>query len=241
MGNGRNGDAVPSPQSPGRQGTSDVNGDWRGECERMVQDQIAARGLRDARVLSAMREVPRHLFVPAALRQHAYDDGALPIGEGQTISQPYIVAAMTEAARLRQGDRVLEIGTGSGYQAAVLGRLVDQVLSIERMVGLARRAHDALQSLGLEGVHLVVADGVEALRPGLVFDAVIVTAGAPAVSDRLRARLADGGRLIIPVGPLDIQTLLLVERQGRNFTESSLGGCVFVPLIGRSGWSSPQG
>jgi protein-L-isoaspartate(D-aspartate) O-methyltransferase len=218
-----------------------MTGDWRGECERMVQDQIAARGLRDARVLSAMRDVPRHVFVPAELRQHAYDDSALPIGEGQTISQPYIVAAMTEAVRVRQSDRVLEIGTGSGYQAALLGQLADQVFSIERMAGLARRARRVLQTLDLERVHLVVADGVEALRPSIVFDAVIVTAGAPAVSDRLRGCLADGGRLIIPVGPLDVQTLLLVERHGSRFTESSLGGCVFVPLIGRAGWSSPHG
>ncbi|MGH9161030.1 MAG: protein-L-isoaspartate(D-aspartate) O-methyltransferase [Vicinamibacteraceae bacterium] len=217
-----------------------MNGDWRRECQRMVEDQIVARGLRDQRVLSAMRDVPRHLFVPAELRQHAYDDGALPIGEGQTISQPYIVAAMTEAVRPQQGDRVLEVGTGSGYQAAVLGQLTHRVLSTERVVGLALRARHALQTFGLERVHLVVADGVEALRPDLVFDAVIVTAGAPAVSAGLRARLADGGRLIIPVGPLDVQTLLLVERHGSQFTESSLGGCVFVPLIGRSGWSSPR-
>ncbi|MPY89535.1 MAG: protein-L-isoaspartate(D-aspartate) O-methyltransferase [Luteitalea sp.] len=207
----------------------------------MVDEQIAARGMRDPRVLAALRSVPRHLFVPPELRAHAYDDGALPIGGGQTISQPYIVAIMTEAVRLRQRDRVLEVGTGSGYQVAVLAQLADRVVSVERMVVLARTARRALHALGLQQVHLLVADGAEAVRPDQLFDAVLVTAGAPTVPNQLRTRLADGGRLIIPVGPLELQTLLLIERHGNSFTQSSLGSCVFVPLVGRSGWSSSQG
>jgi protein-L-isoaspartate(D-aspartate) O-methyltransferase len=209
---------------------------WREARLRMVGDQIAARGIRDARVLAALADVPRHLFVPAEIRAHAYDDGALTIGEGQTISQPYMVALMTEALRPAAADVVLELGTGSGYQAAVLARLVRKVWSVERVEVLAHRAHAILRQIGIGDIGLIVGDGPEPFAPGVQFDAILVTAGAPRVPPALRDRLRDGGRLVIPVGPLALQTLILVERRGHTYRETSLGSCVFVPYVGQGGW-----
>ena len=202
----------------------------------MVEEQIAGRGIRDSRVLEAMRGVPRHLFVPPERRAEAYDDRPVPIGEGQTISQPYMVAIMTAALELRATDRVLEIGTGSGYQTAILARLAADVVSIERHPTLAQEAADRLRSLGLNNVHIVVADGTEGRADDAPFDRILVTAGAPAIPETLRSQLGDGGRLVIPVGPPGFQRLTVVERRGERFDTREGEACTFVPLIGRYGW-----
>jgi protein-L-isoaspartate(D-aspartate) O-methyltransferase len=202
----------------------------------MVATQIASRGVRDPRVLDAMREVPRHLFVPASARHEAYEDRPVPIGESQTISQPYMVAVMTEALAPQDGHRVLEIGTGSGYQTAILCRLAAHVVSIERHATLAMRARAALASLGVTNVDIHVGDGTEGRTADAPFDRILVTAGAPAVPDSLRQQLADSGRLVIPVGPSGFQHVTIVDRVGDEFHERQGDACVFVPLIGRLGW-----
>ena len=202
----------------------------------MVETQIAARGINDPRVLDAMRATPRHLFVPEAARREAYDDRPLPIGEGQTISQPYMVAVMTESLRTDADDRALEIGTGSGYQTSILARLVREVVSIERHEELAARAGSLLDELGFVNVRLIVGDGTEGYRPGAPYDRILVTAGAPVVPAALKDQLADGGRLVIPVGPAGFQQLLIIDRAGADFHERRGDACTFVPLIGRFGW-----
>src|SRR4051812_24312773 len=203
----------------------------------MVQQQIEARGVRDGRVLDAMRAVPRHLFVPEALRSQAYEDHALAIGEGQTISQPYMVAVMTEALAPGAADRVLEIGTGSGYQTAVLARLSAQVFSVERHPRLADVARDTLASIGVTNPVICVGDGTEGLPDSAPFDRILVTAGAPAVPAALEAQLAIGGRLVIPVGPPGYQHLTTIVRRDEDMFERTESiACVFVPLIGRQGW-----
>jgi protein-L-isoaspartate(D-aspartate) O-methyltransferase len=203
---------------------------------RMVERQIVARGVRDARVLDAMREVPRHLFVPEAVQAEAYDDRALPISEGQTISQPYMVAVMTEALSPAPDHRVLEIGTGSGYQTAILSRLGGAVFSIERHSALAAIASRTLASLGATNVVIEVGDGSEGLPEHAPFDRILVTAGAPSVPEALQAQLAPGGRLVIPVGPPGFQRLTTIDRHNRGFDRRESEACVFVPLIGRYGW-----
>ena len=202
----------------------------------MVTTQLAARGVRDARVLEAMREVPRHLFVPESARHEAYDDRPLPIGEAQTISQPYMVAVMTQALAPLEADRVLEIGTGSGYQTAILARLAGSVVSIERHAALAARARTVLDSLGITNVDIHVGDGTEGWPDDAPFDRILVTAGAPNVPESLRQQLADGGRLVIPVGASGFQHVTIVDRHGDQYTERQGDACVFVPLIGRLGW-----
>jgi protein-L-isoaspartate(D-aspartate) O-methyltransferase len=206
------------------------------EREEMVEFQVRARGIRDERVLAAMRKVPRHLFVPKGFERAAYEDRPLPIGEGQTISQPYIVAVMTEQLELQPEDRVLEVGTGSGYQAALLAELAGSVISIERLASLADRARENLARAGVTGVQVVVGDGTEGYPPEAPYDAIIVTAASPGVPQPLIDQLAEGGRLIAPVGPRECQDLIkLVKREGR--VESiPLGGVCFVPLIGQFGW-----
>ncbi len=206
------------------------------EREEMVEFQVRARGVRDERVLAAMRKIPRHLFVPKGFERAAYEDRPLPIGEGQTISQPYIVAVMTEQLELQPQDRVLEVGTGSGYQAALLAELAGSVISIERLASLADRARENLARAGVTGVQVVVGDGTEGYPPEAPYDAIIVTAASPGVPQPLIDQLAEGGRLIAPVGPRECQDLIkLVKREGR--VESiPLGGVCFVPLIGQFGW-----
>jgi protein-L-isoaspartate(D-aspartate) O-methyltransferase len=206
----------------------------------MVDTQIASRGVRDERVLDAMRQVPRHLFVPEPFQADAYADRPVTIGEGQTISQPFMVALMTEALALDGSERVLEIGTGSGYQTAILARLASQVTSIERHAVLAERAAGLLASLGITNVEIVVGDGTEGYAAAAPFDRILVTAGAPAVPDALRTQLADGGRLVIPVGPSGHQRLLSVDRRGERFSSREGESCVFVPLVGRHGWPEPR-
>jgi protein-L-isoaspartate(D-aspartate) O-methyltransferase len=204
--------------------------------QQMVDQQIAARGVRDARVLDAMRAVPRHLFVPPHLQAEAYDDRPLPIGEGQTISQPYMVASMTEALSPEPHHRVLEIGTGSGYQTVVLARLAASVLTIERHAALAERARARFVELQIANVEVIVGDGTDGYATAAPYDRILVTAGAPHVPAPLKAQLADPGRLVIPVGPPGFQRLTTVERRGNDWTETAGEGCVFVPLVGRAGW-----
>jgi protein-L-isoaspartate(D-aspartate) O-methyltransferase len=203
---------------------------------QMVDRQIAGRGIRDQRVLDALREVPRHLFVPEDQRSHAYEDRALPIASGQTISQPYIVAVMTELLAPEATDKVLEIGTGSGYQAAVLSRLSRQVISVERHAELADAARRLFDALGITNVDIRVGDGTEGWPVESPFDRILVTAGAPAVPDSLKQQLTERGRLVLPVGPSGYQHLTVVERFGTTFEQREHDPCVFVPLIGRHGW-----
>ncbi len=203
---------------------------------RMVEEQIIQRGIRDPRVLKAVREVPRHVFVPDKDPQWAYIDAPIPVGWGQTISQPYIVALMSETLGLRGEERVLEIGTGSGYQAAILSHLARHVCSIERIEGLARRAKATLEELGITNVRVVHGNGSIGLPEEAPFDAIIVTAAAPDVPKPLIDQLADGGRLVLPVGDRDMQSLTKITRTGHTTRREDLGLCVFVPLIGSAGW-----
>ncbi|MBW2186564.1 MAG: protein-L-isoaspartate O-methyltransferase [Desulfuromonadales bacterium C00003068] len=205
---------------------------------RMVAQHVVARGITDKKIISVMEEVPRHLFVEEALQGQAYTDYALPIGEKQTISQPFIVAAMTEALTLQQDDRVLEVGTGSGYQAAILSRLVSHVFSVERIVSLARRARRILDSIHYSNVHIHVSDGSNGWAEQAPFDAIIVTAGAPEVPQNYLDQLTIGGRLVIPVGNGNSQVLKRIIRTAdQTFSEEDLLDCRFVPLIGEHGWS----
>lgn len=206
--------------------------------ERMVREQIEARGVTDPRVLDAMRRVPRHLFVPPDYRDLAYSDGPLPIGHGQTISQPYIVAYMTALLRLKGDEKVLEIGTGSGYQAAVLAHLAREVHTVERIPALAEQARRRLEALGLTNVTVHISDGTLGLPELAPFDAILVTAAAPKVPQSLLDQLADGGRLVIPVGSRGVQYLERWLRFGDEFRRQVLDPVAFVPLIGEEGWSS---
>ena len=196
----------------------------------MVAAQIESRGIKDRRVLSAMRRVPRHLFVPEELRSHAYDDEPLPIGEGQTISQPYIVAYMTEALGLKGNERVLEIGTGSGYQTAVLAELVPEVYTVELLGGLSSRAQSVLERLGYSRLHFRVGDGTFGWAEFSPYDAVMVAAAAVSVPKQLQDQLGEGGRMVIPVGS-GFQELILIRREGHGFSRTKLLPVRFVPLI----------
>ena len=208
---------------------------------RMVERDIAGRGIKDPRVLEAMRVVPREMFVPEDLRGDVYKDRPLPIADRQTISQPYMVAAMAEAARLTPTSKVLEVGAGSGYGAAVLGRIAARVWSIERHKSLARGAAEALASLGYENVHILHGDGRLGLAEQAPFDAIVVTASAERVPRALLDQLGDDGCLIIPVGPSDQrQHLLRITRRGEGFAKQDLGAVRFVPLIGGTVTGSDQ-
>jgi protein-L-isoaspartate(D-aspartate) O-methyltransferase len=206
------------------------------ERGRMVDDQIVGRGVKDERVLAALRRVPRHEFLPEAIRGMAYADNALPIGEGQTMSQPYMVAIMTELLGLTGTERVLEIGTGSGYQAAILAELCSKVYTVERIKTIAEKARATLDRLGYKNVAIKVYDGTYGWKEMAPFDAIMVTAGAPDIPAPLVEQLKDGGRMAIPVGERYGQTLLKVVKTGEGpITERSIP-CVFVPLIGNHGW-----
>lgn len=205
----------------------------------MVEKQLRRRGIRNGAVLAVMLAVPRHEFVPLELRARAYEDAPLPIGSGQTISQPYIVAAMTAALRLQPHDRVLEIGTGCGYQAAVVSRLAKEVFTIERQPELASAASEKLSQLGYSNVHVHCGDGTLGLPDFAPFDAILVAAAAPAVPKPLLAQLSEGGRMIIPVGDAENQELHLIEKRDGTFPTRMLEGCRFVPLVGFHGWQKP--
>lgn len=205
--------------------------DMEAARHRMVRDQIAARGVRDERVLAAMRDVPRHLFVPEEWRDDAYVDGPLPIGYDQTISQPFIVALMTALADVGPGDKVLEIGTGSGYQAAVLGKVAGEVWSIEIVRPLADRARETLKELGFENVHVRHGDGYAGWPEAGPFDAIVVTAAPPRIPAPLVLQLVQGGRMVVPVGD-GVQDLRVVERRGDGVIERSVIPVRFVPMTG---------
>jgi len=205
-------------------------------------DLIKRRGVKDPLVLAAMAKVPRHLFVPHHLRDEAYADYPLAIGEGQTISQPYIVALMTEALELTPQSRALEIGTGSGYQAAILAEIAKEVYSVERLPSLAHRAESLLRELGYTNVHIKVGDGTLGWPEHGPYEGIIVTAAAPSLPPPLMEQLAVGGKLVIPVGGAYSQELLKVTKldEKGNYTSQSLGGCVFVKLYGKYGWKKEE-
>ena len=204
--------------------------------EEMVRSQIEARGIRDLRVLSAFRKVPRHLFVSEALREQAYGDYPLPIGEQQTISQPYIVAEMTQALELGQDDRVLEVGTGSGYQAAILAQIVYRVYTVERRRTLYMQTRNLFDKLNFHNIVTRYADGTKGWQEESPFDAIVVTAGAPEMPEVLINQLAEGGRLVIPVGNQHTQELIKIYRDKGSIQQTNLGGCRFVKLVGEHGW-----
>lgn len=205
---------------------------------RRLAERLKGEGIRDARVLAAIEAVPRHRLIPEALRDQAYRDGALPIGEGQTISAPGIVAAMTQALELVGHECVLEIGTGSGYQAAILSRLAARVVSVERLPGLAARARSALDALGVDNVVVHLGDGSRGRPQEAPFDAILVTAAAPDVPAPLIAQLAPGGRLVAPVGERGAQEIVRLRRLEEGVRRESLGPCRFVDLVGEHGWAA---
>jgi len=212
--------------------------DFARQRSEMVDRQIAGRGVRSSSVLEAMKKVPRELFLPKEMREFAYDDSPLPIAARQTISQPYIVALMTEALNVRAGERVLEIGTGSGYAAAVLGEVADQVYTVERVEELAKSAAAILDKLGYANVHVIHADGTLGWGPAAPYDAIIVAAGGPEVPASLKRQLKVGGRLVIPVGSDPrAQELVRVTRVSENeFKSEDIADVRFVPLVGKEGW-----
>lgn len=202
----------------------------------MVASQLIPRGIKDKRVLDAMRKVPRHIFISGSLQDKAYDDSALPIGENQTISQPYMVAIMTEMLELKGNEKVLEIGTGSGYQTAILAELAKEVFTIDRIEKLAKNAEEKLLSLGYNNIHVKADDGTSGWEEKSPFDRILITAGAPHVPEPLTAQLADNGIIIIPVGDRLVQRLLIIKKSEGTLTEEYHIPCVFVPLIGEYGW-----
>jgi protein-L-isoaspartate(D-aspartate) O-methyltransferase len=208
--------------------------------ERMVKSHLEGRGISDSRILEAFRKISRHEFVPPDFRELSYADHPLAIGEGQTISQPYMVAAMVELLEVRPTDKVLEIGTGSGYEAAVLSTLAAEVYTVERIDSLLQRARKILKSMGFANIHYRIGDGSrgweKAYPPCSSFERIIVSAGAPEVPKALLDQLAEGGRLVIPVGPRVAQELLLITRENGEIVTRNCGSCAFVPLIGEEAW-----
>jgi protein-L-isoaspartate(D-aspartate) O-methyltransferase len=205
--------------------------------ERMIQEQLVERGIRDPRVLEAMRSVPREEFLPTEIREQAYADGAAPIGHGQTISQPYIVAIMTERLDVRREHRVLEIGTGSGYQAAILARLGREVYTVERVKPLLDEAFERLMLLGIRNVHFRYGDGTLGWPEEGPFDRILIGAGAPKIPrGLLLEQLKDGGIAVLPAGPMDEQILVEVRREGTRLETTDICGCRFVKLMGEGGW-----
>jgi protein-L-isoaspartate(D-aspartate) O-methyltransferase len=210
---------------------------------RMVDSQIRIRGIHDQRVLTAMENIPRHIFVDDGLQEQSYQDNPLPIGEGQTISQPYIVALMTQAMEITKKDKILEIGTGSGYQTAILAELADQVFSIERIAKLAAKARKCLDALGYFNVAIRVTDGTYGWKEESPFNAIIVTAGGPSLPQQLLSQLALGGRMVLPIGDRQAQTLYKITRLSEDLNDikkENLGGCRFVDLIGDYAWGGTQ-
>jgi protein-L-isoaspartate(D-aspartate) O-methyltransferase len=210
--------------------------EWERLASRMVDTQLVPRGITDERVLAAMTSVPRHVFVGPGMEQSAYGDHAMPIGQGQTISQPYMVALMTQELQLRGNERVLEIGTGSGYQTAILAKLAAQVFSIERVRPLADRARELLEDLNISNVAILVGDGTVGWSEYAPFDRIMVTAGAPGVPESLLDQLGDPGVMVIPVGTQGMQELQMIVKDRGETTYHRAGSCVFVPLVGREGW-----
>jgi protein-L-isoaspartate(D-aspartate) O-methyltransferase len=210
--------------------------DFESERLAMVEEQLRHRGISDPRVLEAMAKVPRHLFVPQDYQSSAYEDRPLPIGEGQTISQPYMVAIMTQSLELNGREKVLEIGTGSGYQAAILAELAGTVYTVERISSLTQSAQKVLGGLGYENIFFRTGDGSKGWPEEAPFGGIIVTAGAPDIPQTFKTQLAERGILVIPTGPRYTQTLFKLTREGNKFIEEDVTGCVFVPLVGDYGW-----
>ena len=210
---------------------------YQEEREKMVRQQIIRRGIVDARLLAVMEKLPRHRFVPAANREEAYEDSALPIAVGQTISQPYIVALMTSLLELQGEETVLEVGTGSGYQAAVLAGLAHTVHTVERHPSLAAQAEAVLDELGISNVHIHIGDGSLGWPEAAPYQAIIVTAAAPQVAAPLLGQLADGGRLVVPAGGRSRQVLERWRKNGDDFQREEILPVAFVPLIGEQGWA----
>ncbi len=214
----------------------DLSVDLSEARERMVSEQLERRGIKDLRVLAAMRSVERDRFIPAEYAEHAYDDGPLPIGSSQTISQPYIVALMSEAAALDGNERVLEVGTGSGYQAAILSRLAPEIYSIESIPSLHDHARLILDTLGVRNVHLRCGDGSVGWPEKAPFDAILVTAAMPGVARPLLEQLSPGGRLVAPIGEEELQTLVRLQRINNSWQEEYFGECRFVRMTGKHGF-----
>jgi len=208
--------------------------------KKMVEEQIIARGIKNQKVIECMLEIPRHKFVPESERDNAYGDYPLSIGNGQTISQPYMVALMTELLELKGNEKVLEIGTGSGYQTAILARLSKEVHTIERIEELSKNAEKVIKSLGIENVIFHIGDGSEGIESESPFDRIIVTAGAPSLPETLIRQLKDGGRMVVPVGTDIFQTLKIVEKKDRRINVINSIACTFVPLIGEFGWQEKK-
>jgi protein-L-isoaspartate(D-aspartate) O-methyltransferase len=204
--------------------------------ESMVEEQLIPRGINDPKVIEAMRRVPSHLFVPDSSLENAYSDYPLPIEDRQTISQPYMVALMTQSLGLRTGEKVLEIGTGSGYQAAILAELAREVYSIDRYADLAKKAGEILGRLAYTNINIKAGDGTEGWAEYAPYDAIIVTAGTPSIPQPLIDQLAENGKLVVPVGGALSQTLILVKKEGGRMIQEEICGCVFVPLVGKYGW-----
>ncbi len=203
---------------------------------RMLQEQLMLRGISDKRVLGAFMKVPRHKFMPERYIDEAYGDYPVSIGEGQTISQPYMVALMSQCLEPQKTDKVLEVGTGSGYQAAILAELVNEVYTIERFSNFTKRAHRTLQDLGYTNIKLKVGDGSLGWKEFAPYNGIIVTCAAPSIPESLKEQLKENGRLIIPIGGSFSQTLKVFRKQKNIFTEEDICGCVFVPLVGKCGW-----
>lgn len=210
---------------------------WR---TQMVGEQLRRRGIVDEAVLLAMQEVPRHEFVPWELQREAYNDAPVPIGEGQTISQPFIVAHMLQNLQLSSRDRVLEVGTGTGYEAAVMSRIVGEVYTVERFASLADRAREIFARLAYENIIVIVGDGSEGYQPAAPYDCIVVAAAAPDVPSALVDQLKEGGRMVVPVGPADLQQLLLLRKIDGHLQSTSAGACRFVPLIGTHGYTDDR-
>lgn len=225
---------------PTRHQSSERTQDYAIPRERMVERLSTHYGIRDAKVLEAMRAVPRHAFVPEALQTRAYGDHALPINANQTISQPYIVARMTELLEIDKDSRLLEIGAGSGYQTAVLAKIAGQVYSIERIADLAREAQGRIRQLGIYNATVKCFDGTLGWAANAPYDAILVAAGGPHIPEPLVAQLKIGGRLVVPIGNTrEAQRLVRVIKSEKGYKEEDHGGCAFVPLVGRHGWDAP--
>jgi protein-L-isoaspartate(D-aspartate) O-methyltransferase len=214
-----------------------IDGEFRGARERLVET-LREKGIRDMAVLHAFERTPRHAFVPTGLRHRAYEDAPLPIGNGQTISQPWVHARYLELLQLKGNERVLEIGTGSGYQTVLLGHLVEQVFSIERIPALFQHARDAIQRSGVRNVSLLLGDGSVGWREYAPYDAILVGAAAPGLPQPLIDQLAEGGRLIVPVGDKEEQKLIVARRIGGNIETHEIAPVRFVPLVGSHGWNA---
>ncbi|MBI4355216.1 MAG: protein-L-isoaspartate(D-aspartate) O-methyltransferase [Candidatus Omnitrophica bacterium] len=214
--------------------------EWTERRDRMVTEQLRSRGLTDERILAAFRKIPRHLFVPEAYRREAYEDHPVPIGEGQTISQPYMVALMIAALQLQGHEKVLEVGTGSGFQTALLSELALEVVSVERIAALAGGARERLATLGIGNVRLRVGDGSLGYPEHAPYDGIIVAAGAPDAPAPLLEQLADAGRCVIPIGSQRAQTLVRFQKRHGRLHREDLADCVFVPLIGGHGWRAEE-